>query len=201
MESADSVWVGIEVTRQLRVVDGGLAPAGDLQAGGVNLLEHQIKIALQIAPPDRVCVLSPQGDERVLELIAQYEVRELAPFDFIAMLSERAKAGEEGAVVLLRQIAPLESANMLKQALKLLKKHPVVISASKPPEGHKRHQPLPGQSEPDYRCLAFEMRRISEFGAAGAAGEEELQFIDWDSFAEFTGRDDAEAGARVRGWE
>src|SRR5690606_2167423 len=117
----------------------------------------------------------------------------LAPFDFIAMLSERAKAGEEGAVVLLRQIAPLESANMLKQALKLLKKHPVVISASKPPEGHKRHQPLPGQSEPDYRCLAFEMRRISEFGAAGAAGEEELQFIDWDSFAEFTGRDDAEA--------
>ena len=98
MESADSVWVGIEVTRQLRVVDGGLAPAGDLQAGGVNLLEHQIKIALQIAPPDRVCVLSPQGDERVLELIAQYEVRELAPFDFIAMLSERAKAGEEGAV-------------------------------------------------------------------------------------------------------
>jgi hypothetical protein len=147
-------------------------------------------------------VLAAQADERVLELIAKYEVRELAPFDFISMLSERAKGGEEGAVVLLRQIAPLRDARDLRQALKLLSKHPVVISASKPPEGHKRHLPLPGETNPDYRCLAFEARRISQFGAAGAAGEEELMFIRWDSFAEFSRPDDeARAIDLIRQWQ
>lgn len=195
-----NIWAGIEVSRQIRVADGGLASAGDWQVGGVNLLEHQIKIALQVAPAGQVCVLTPQGDERVLELVARYEVRELAPCDFIAMLSDRARRGEEGAVVLLRQIAPLRDARDLRQALNLLKQHPVVISASKPPAGHKRHEPLPDQDQPDYRCQAFEARQVSQFSAAGVAGSEELMFIGWESFAEFTGRDDEEAGAKVREW-
>ena len=200
-----NTWVGIEVTRQVRVADGVIQSVGKLSAGGVNLLEHQIGIAKQLTSPDQICILTPQGDEAVLELIAKHELRELAPFDFIAMLSDRAKHGEEGAAVLLRQIAPLKDAKDAKKALKLLVKHPVVISASKPPKGHKRHEPLPGHDEPDYRCLAFEVRRISEFSTQAmtglSEGNEELLFIDWDSFVELTRpEDEAEVAAAVAKW-
>jgi hypothetical protein len=200
-----NTWVGIEVTRQVRVQDGKLLSVGKLSAGGVNLLSHQIEIAKQLTTPDQICVLTPQGDEAVLELIAKHELRELAPFDFIAMLSDRAKHCEEGASVLLRQIAPLRDAKDVQRGLKLLKKHPVVVSASKPPKGHTRHKPLPGQTEPDYRCLAFEVRRISEFSKQAmtglSAGNEELLFIDWDSFAEYTRPDDeAQVAATVAKW-
>jgi hypothetical protein len=200
-----NVWVGIEVTRQMRMVGGKLQPAGELAVGGVNLLAHQVAIAKQLTVPEQICILTPQGDEKVLELVAEHELRELAPFDFIAMLAERARAGEEGAVVLLRQVAPLRDATDVKRALELLNKHPVVISASKPPEGHRRHQPLPGESEPDYRCLAFEVRRLSQFSkqAMGEPGsEEELLFIDWNSFAEYTRpQDEAEVAARIARWQ
>ncbi|MBZ0135833.1 MAG: hypothetical protein K8I27_05630 [Planctomycetes bacterium] len=198
-------WVGIEVTRQLRVNDGQLQPAGALSVGGVNLLDHQLMIARQITDSDHICVLSPQGDETMLELIARHEVRELAPFDFIAMLNDRAKQGEAGAVVLLRQIAPLHDARPVKSALKLLKNHPAVVSASRPPEGHKRHEPLPGETAPDYRCLAFEVRRLDQFGlgAMDAAnhGNEELLFIAWDDFAEYTRPEDKlEVTAKIANW-
>ena len=201
-----TTWVGIEVTRQVRVADGVIQSVGKLSAGGVNLLEHQIGIAKQITSPDQICILTAQGDEAVLELIAGHGLRELAPFDFIAMLSDRAKHGEDGAAVLLRQIAPLRDAKDVKKALKLLKKHPVVISASKPPKGHKRHEPLPGEDEPDYRCLAFEARRISEFSMQAmtglSAGNEEQLFIDWDRFTEYS-RPESEAHAAevIRKWK
>ena len=200
-----NTWVGIEVTRQMRIADGKLLSVGGLTVGGVNLLAHQVEIAKQLTAPENICILTPQADEPVLELIAEHELRELAPFDFIAMLSDRAKHGEEGAAVLIRQIAPLRDASNVKNALKLLKKHPVVISASKPPKGHKRHEPLPDQDEPDYRCLAFEARRISEFSKQAmtelSLGNEELLWINWDSFAEYTRSDDeAEVAARVSKW-
>jgi hypothetical protein len=192
-----NVWVGIEVTRQMRVAGGQMVPAGDLTVGGVNLLEHQIEVAKQVTSPDNICVLTPQGDEKMLDLVARHEVRELAPFDFIAMLSERAKHAEEGAVVLLRQIAPVRDASGVKKALKLLKKHPVVVSASKPPKGHPR------EDEP--HCLAFEVRRISQFtmqAMADVSVEEELAFIDWNDFAEFIRpQDEPEVAAKVSSWK
>lgn len=188
----------------MRMAGGKLQPAGELAVGGVNLLAHQVEIAKQLTVPEQICILTPQGDEKVLELVAEHELRELAPFDFIAMLAERARAGEEGAVVLLRQVAPLRDATDVKRALELLSEHQIVISASKPPEGHRRHQPLPGESEPDYRCLAFEVRRLSQFSkqAMGEPGaEEKLLFIDWDSFAEYTRpQDESETAHKMAKW-
>ena len=81
----------------------------------------------------------------------------------------------------------------------MLDKHAAVISASKPPAGHPRHKPLPGETEPDYRCLAFEVRRADQF--AGVPADEELLFIEWASFAEFIRPDDAPAvAARMKSW-
>jgi hypothetical protein len=187
------IWVGIEVTRQVRVVDGKLQAAGELAVGGVNLLEHQIGVAKQIAPPDNICVLSPQGDEKLLEIVGRHGVREIAPYDFVAMLAERAKRGEEGAVVLLRQIAPLRNAEGVNAALGLLKKHPVVISACER-AGHE-----------DLRCLAFEVRRVSQFSMQAMAElgvEEELAYITAKDFAELVRpQDEAEVAARLLGWK
>ena len=200
-----NTWVGIEVTRQLRVADGQLQPAGAISVGGVNLLDHQLKVAQDITDPDHICVLSPQGDEAMLELIAKHEVRELAPFDFIAMLNDRVKNGQEGTVVLLRQIAPLRDATAVKKALTMLGDHAVVVSASKAPEGHKRNKPPPDQTEPDHRCLAFEVRRMSEFSMGAmegmSLGQQKLLFIDWNDFVEITRPDDeAEAAATIKQW-
>ena len=190
-------WVGIEVTRQMRVTGGQMQPAGALAVAGVNLLEHQIAVAKQIVASDNICVLTPQGDEKMLELVSRHEVRELAPFDFIAMLSERAKRGEEGAVVLLRQIVPLVDASGVKQALNLLKSHPVVVSASNPPKGHPRAD--------DPRCLAFEVRRISQFtmqAMADVSAEEELAYIGWNDFAEYLRpQDEPEVAAKIKTWK
>jgi hypothetical protein len=186
------VWVGIEVTRQVRVADGKLVGAGELAVAGVNLLEHQIGVAKQLTRADNICVLSPQGDEKMLEVVSRHEVRELSPYDFIAMLSERAKRNEEGAVVLLRQVAPLRNAEGVKAAIKQLKKHPVVISASK----------QPGKDDP--RCSAFEVRRISQFtmqAMADMGTEEELAWIDAGDFAEYVRpADEAETAAKLAGW-
>jgi hypothetical protein len=191
------VWVGIEVTRQMRVEGGQVRPAGDLTVGGVNLLEHQIGVAKQLTAADNICVLSPQGDETLLEIVSRHQVRELAPFDFVAMLSERAKHGEEAAVVLLRQIAPLRDASGVKKAVKLLKKHPVVFSAAKAPKGHPRAD--------DPHCLAFEVRSIGQFtmqAMADVSVEEELAFIDWNDFAEYLRpQDEPEAAAKIKAWK
>ncbi len=204
MTELENIWVGIEVTRQMRMAGEQLRSPGELSVGGVNLLDHQLGIARQITSPDRICVLTPQGDERVLELVAKHEVREIAPFDFIAMLSERAKQGESGAVVLLRQIAPLRDARDVRKAIKSARKHPLVVSASKPPSGHPRHDPPPGDDHPDYRCLAFEVRRTSEFGReaiAAASADETLEFIDWNSFAELIRpEDEADVARKMLGW-
>jgi len=188
------VWVGIEVTRLLRVAQGVVQPAGSLAVGGVNLLEHQIGVAKQLAPADNICVLSPQGDEALLELVSRHEVREIAPMDFIGMLAERARRGEAAAVVHLRQIAPLCDASAVQKALKLLGKHPVVVSASKPQQ--------PGA---DPRCLAFEVRRLSQFSmqamAAPGAQAEELLFIEPEDYAEYIRpEDEAAVAARFKLW-
>lgn len=204
-EYTKNIWVGIEVTRQMRLLNGELAPAGALEVAGVNLLDHQIRRAKEITSPDQICVLHAQADATLLELIAQHEVRELAPFDFIAMLNDRVKQEEEGAVALLRQIAPLRDSKAISKAVKMLKKHPVVVSASKPPKGHKRHDPLPDQDQPDYRCLAFEVRRMSQFNMQAMSGlgvgDEELLYIDWEDFAEYaTPGDETEAAATLKSW-
>lgn len=198
MPQAAETWVAIEVTRQMRLVDGAVADAGALSAAGVNLLEHQVGIARQIAGPDRIVVLTPQSDETVLEIIGRHELREVAPFDFIRLMRER--SADDAAVVLLRQYVPLADARDLKLALTLAAQHPTIISASKPPAGHPRHKPVPGQSQPDYRCLAFEVRRAAQFGAA-PGHDEHLLFIEWESFAEYLHpRDEPEVAARLKTW-
>ncbi|MBX3458414.1 MAG: hypothetical protein KF696_00450 [Planctomycetes bacterium] len=168
-----TIWVGIEMSRYGKA-------GGGLEFGGVNLLGHQLRIALQLTGTDHICVLTPQGDEESLAIAARHEVREVAPYDFIAMLSERARAGEEGAVVLLRQIAPVRDSGIVKQALHLLHEHPVVVSACP-------------KDEP---CLAFEVRRISQFSAAAIANPlagEYLMEIDPSCYAEYTRPEHAQA--------
>jgi hypothetical protein len=200
---AKELWIGIEVSRQVRVADGVLTRAGDLAVRGVNLLERQIKLALGLTQPERVCVLAPQPDARVLELVGEHGVHEMPPLDFVAMLAERVKAGEKGSVLLLRQIAPLRDARPLKKALKLLKKHPVIVSASEPPAGHPRRA-APDGGEADLRCLAFEARRMDRFShqAMGDfSAEEHLLFMDWQDFGELLRpEDEAEVAARLAAW-
>jgi hypothetical protein len=196
MAKVENTWVGIEVSRQLRLVDGELAPPGGITLGGVNLLERQIRHALELTSAEQVCILTPQGDGPTLELIGRYEVRELAPMDFIAMLSDRVKQGDKGAVVLLRQTVPLRDTKDVKKAIKLLRRHPAVISASQPPADHPRAKPRPEAEtdEPDLRCLAFEVRRMEEFSLAAGAGlggaEPHEQMIEWESFGEIIRPDD-----------
>ena len=90
----------------------------------------------------------------------------------------------------------------VRKAIAMLDRHVTVISASKPPAGHARHKPVPGEAEADYRCLAFEVRGISEFSGGGiGTGEEEVLFIGWDSFAELIRPgDEAEVAARIASW-
>jgi hypothetical protein len=208
MASTDNIWVGIEVTRELRIVDGQIAPAGGIALGGVNLLEHQLQRALELTPAEQICIMTPQADEPTLELIARYGVRELSPMDFIAMLSDRVNQGEEGGVVLLRQIAPVRDVSDIRKALKLLKKHPVVVSASKPPKGHPRNKPHPDMPDAgvDLRCLAFEVRRMAEFNVAGAMGisakEPHELHISWQSFAEvIKPEDEKDVAEKLSAWQ
>lgn len=191
-------WVAIEITRSMRMVDGAVADAGALSAGERNLFEHQVAIARELTEPDRILVLTAQSDATLLDLIGKHELREMPPFDFVSLMRERSAEG--APVILLRQCAPLRDASDVCKAVALLENHPAVISASKPPVGHSRLKPLPGESEPDYRCLAFEVRRADQFtGALGT--EEHLLFIGWDSFAEYLSpRDEAEVVAKMKGW-
>lgn len=190
---AENTWVAIEIARTL-------SGAGDLSVGGVNLLEHQIAIAKQLAPAERILALTPQGDETLLQIISAHGIGEIPPFEFIMLMRERVQAKEEGAVVLLRQIAPLRDAADVRKAVAMLEKHTSVVSASKPPAGHARHKPIPGETEPDYRCLAFEVRRMSAFSGA-MTDEEQLLFVEWDSFAELLRPQDAPyVEATMRTW-
>jgi hypothetical protein len=207
MIGAMNTWVGIEVSRQLRLVDGELAPPGGMTLAGVNLLERQIQHALELTSPEQVCILTPQGDGPTLELIGRYEVRELAPMDFIAMLADRVKQGDEGAVVLLRQAVPLRDTKDVQQALKLLRKHAVVVSASRPPADHPRAKPRPEaeSTEPDLRCLAFEVRRMAQFSldaGAGLGGPEPHELmIEWESFGEIIRpEDEAHVATLLEAW-
>ncbi|MBK8205859.1 MAG: hypothetical protein IPK87_03575 [Planctomycetes bacterium] len=190
MAKPENIWVGIEVTRQVRVVNGEIEPAGKLAVGGVNLLDHQLSIARGLTVADQICVLTPQGDETLLEITAKHEAREMAPFDFIAMLSERAGAGQEGAVVLLRQIAPLRDASDVQTALAMLDSHPVIISAAKTARGQDARK-----ADTDDRCLAFEVRRISQFSreamATAPTTEEKLVYLEANSYAEYIRPSDA----------
>ncbi|MBE7493173.1 MAG: hypothetical protein HS108_15640 [Planctomycetes bacterium] len=190
-------WVAIEITRRMRLEGGTLADPGALSVAGVNLLEHQIAVARRVAPAARVVLLAPQTDETLLEIAGRHELREMSPLDFVAAMRERAAEG--APVVLLRQCVPLRDARGIMEALDLLAAHPVVVSASRSPQGHLRLQPPPGETGPDLRCLAFEARRASEF--AGGLSPEHLLFVPWDSFAEYLGpRDEPEVAARLRSW-
>lgn len=180
-----NIWVGIEITRQMRLEGGALAPVGGLTVGGVNLLAHQIGIAKQLAPSEQVCVLTPQADEPMLELIAQHEIRELAPFDFIAMLAERAAAGEQAGVVLLRQIVPIRAAAVVQPAIDMLAAHPVVLSAVG-----------------DEPCMAFEVRRGDQFSGGLSFGIEHMQQISPDDFAEYIkATDEPAVAAKLAAWQ
>lgn len=201
MAQPENIWVGIEVTRQVRVMNGELEAAGKLAVGGVNLLDHQLGVARGITDADHICVLTPQGDETLLEITARHEAREMAPFDFVAMLSERAGAGQEGAVVLLRQIAPLRDTEGVREALALLAAHPVVISAAKDARGGRA-----GDAETDDRCLAFEIRRISQFSreamAAAPTVVEKLIYMETGSYAEYARPSDAATvEATMKAWQ
>lgn len=191
-------WVAIEVSRQMRLAGGAVADPGALSAAGRNLLEHQIAIARQVTQGDRIVVLSAQSDETLLDIVGNQEVREMAPLEFVQLMRER--AAEAAPVVLLRQCVPLRAATDLLRALELLAECEAVVSASVPPAGHSRHQPLPGETEPDYRCLAFEVRRASQF--ANVLGtEERLLHIDWDSFVEYLQPNDKpEVEQRLKAW-
>lgn len=197
---SNELWIGIEVTRDLRLRDGALQGAGSLCVGGVNLLRHQVGIALRLAPAERVCLLSVQPDEELLRIAADHDLRELTPLDFVAMLRDRFRAGSRGVCVLLRQLAPLRSEAPVRRALEGAGNAAALVSTSVPPAGHKRHQPLPGEDKPDYRCLAFEVRRMGETGPAFETDEAPAD-IGWDDFVEILHpRDEAEAARRLQAW-
>ncbi len=191
--SKNNIWVGVEVARPLSLHEN----AGALSVGGVNLLHHQLKIALEITDAENVFILTPQADEDVLEANAEYECSVLGPIDFITKFADKAKSGDVGIVLQLRQTAPIKNASLVNEAIELAPNGPVV-SASMPPEGHKRHKPLPESTEPDYRCLAFEARPISAFGLdVLAQSEEKLAWIEWGTFAEINRPDDVAAAEQV----
>ncbi|MDC1142650.1 hypothetical protein OAU50_06135 [Planctomycetota bacterium] len=196
-DTTKNIWVGLEVPRALSLHED----AGALTVGGLHLLRHQVAIALELAVPEQVCILTPQADSDILEINGEFNTRVLGPFDFISMLAERAKGGESGLVVQLRQTVPLKHASLLTEALKLAN-NGAVVSASKPPEGHRRHEPLPGMIEPDYRCLAFEVRSISAFGTQESlSADEQLAWINWADFTEITCPDDlSKAAEAIAGW-
>ncbi|MHC4839527.1 MAG: hypothetical protein ACYTDT_01015 [Planctomycetota bacterium] len=191
--TSKNIWVGLEVPRPLFLHEN----AGGLAVGGVNLLRHQVNIALELTQPENICILTPQVDAEILEINGEFGTRELGPFDFISMLAERAKKSESGLVVQLRQTVPLKDASLLTDALNLAA-NGAVISASKPPEGHRRHEPLPGTTQADYRCLAFEIRPLAAFGAMEQlSADEQLAWIDWCEFAEITKPGDIEPASEV----
>ncbi|MCF6228015.1 MAG: hypothetical protein L3J82_05000 [Planctomycetes bacterium] len=191
--SKDSIWVGVEVARPLSLYEN----AGALTVGGVNLLRHQLKIALEIADAENVFILTPQADENVLEANAEFDCSVLGPIDFITKFADKARSGDAGVILQLRQTAPIQSVSLVREAL-LLAPNGSVVSASKPPDGHKRHQPLPDMTEPDYRCLAFEARPTNAFGLdVLAQSEEKLAWIEWGTFAEINRPSDLDAAAKV----
>jgi len=183
-----SIFVGIELSRELRLGAGGLVPAGTLEAGGVNLLSHALKLALKITPSAMITVLTVEPDEKVLELVGEFECRESGVMQWVGQLVDAAPNAKPGdAVVILRQMVPLSTESAILQAIASLRQFRCVVSASKPPAGHERHKPLPGQSEPDYVVRAFEVWRLGEFGKYGFSGpnsDPPHQLVGWDSFVE-----------------
>lgn len=202
---AEQTWVAIELTRRMRLVDGEIAPASSLAVGGINLLRRQVELALQLTVPENIMILTPQPDEYVLELAAELELRALAPMDFIASTTDRAAKGDSGAVVLLRQTCLLRDSTLVREAIDALARHPVLISASTPPPGSALHNAIPGEDDPDHRCQAFEVRRLSEFTKEAMAAipgrDEVLHFIPWESFAELNRpTDEPLVAERLRAW-
>lgn len=204
------VYVGIDISRRLRVKDGALLPAGAMQIGGVNLIRHQVGIARQITDADRIRLLCPAVDEVLLALCGDLGVGEMPAINFVAMLAERAAAAGADqtstgdAVVILRQTVPLRDAADLRRGLKRILSERCVVSGSKPPKGHARHRPLAGESRPDYRCEAFEIWRLGEFRVAsfgGVPAQVEPLMIPWDSFAEIErAEDEVRAAELLRVW-
>ncbi len=199
-----AVYVGIELSRDIRLgAQGPLSPASR-KAGPVNLLRHAVGVALEVAPADNIQVLTPDVDAVLLEICGEFGVREGGVLGWISGLAEKAAdARPEDAVIVLRQTAPLRDAKPLLEALRLLKKQRCVLSASLPPAGHPCRKPVPGQKEPDYRVQAFEVWRLGEFSKFGFGGvpreNEQPLFIDWDSFVEIIGPEDETRAAKMLG--
>src|SRR5690606_9234116 len=108
----------------------------------------------------------------------------MAPFDFISMVAERARSGDSGGVVLLRQLVPLRDAAVVREALGQLATHPIVVSTV--------------DGEP---CLAFEIRRFDQFSHELRVGIEHFHPISPDTFAEVVTRaDEAAAAAKIAAW-
>jgi hypothetical protein len=195
------IHVGIEMSRDLRLNAAGLVQAGTLEAGGVNLLRHALTLARRITEPGLIRIMTTESDETVLALVGEFECREGGALQWMAELVDAApNAAPEDAVIILRQTAPLRDESPLREALGILKKQRCVVSASKPPKGHARHKPLPGQTEPDYQVRAFEAWRLGEFGKYGFTGpmaEPPLLFIDWETFVEIDRPQDFERAGRL----
>lgn len=163
------VWVAIEVTRDMRLT-GMDTPAGAWTAGGVNLLDWQIRRALELTTHDKILVLHPASDSETLALCGEHNVRELGPMDFVGMMSERASGDEQGVAVLLRQTAPIRNVASVQAAIERASEHPVQASD------------IDGQPS-----LAFEVRTFASFHPAKfTLAEPTPVAIDADDVVEIT---------------
>jgi hypothetical protein len=154
LNSVMTVFIGIEMSRDLRLSAGKLVPPGNLTAGGVNLLRHALTLARRVTEPAFMRVLTIEPDETVLALVGEFECREGGVMQWMAELVEAApNAAAEDAVIILRQTCPLRDEKPLRCALEALKKSRVVVSAS-------------GGEQ----VRAFEAWRLAEFGKFSFAG-------------------------------
>lgn len=180
-----AIYVGIELSRDLRVGPKGVESPAARAVSGVNLLRHGIQLALKISTPDNIQVLTPDVDTVLLDICGEFGVREGGVIQWVAGLGEKAAdAKPEDAVVILRQMTPLRDEKPLAKALALLKRQRCVISATK--EG---------------LCRAFEVWRLSEFSKYGFGGvprdRDKSLYIDWDSFVEINRPEDEPRAAKI----
>lgn len=154
LNSAMTVHVGIEMSRDLRLNAAGLVQAGTLEAGGVNLLRHALTLARRITEPGLIRVMTTESDETVLALVGEFECREGGALQWMAELVEAApNAAPEDAVIILRQTCPLHDEKALRRALELLRENRCIVSSC------AREQ-----------VRAFEAWRLGEFGKYGFTG-------------------------------
>lgn len=117
-------WVGIEVPRTPQVLpDGRVLSTGEWEAGGVSLLDRWIQIALHVAPPSRIRLVTGEPDQHVFDLAAANGLLEVNLTDWVNTLSERGKnAGKDDALVLMRGACVLASPATVRESLATLRR-------------------------------------------------------------------------------